>query len=155
MLILKAYLQRLLLVCRKCPWGTSILLYQGPPLRGSPYLQAWIPLFRQLTCVLVAQLCPTRCTPWTGANQAPLSMWSGQEYGSGLPFPALGDLPHPGIEPGSSALQEDFFFLIYTIWATREASLKPKIPNKDRFVFLLLNFENSLCIIDTNSLPDK
>ena len=30
-----------------------------------------------------------------------------QEYWSGLPFPSLGDLPHPGIEPGSPALQAD------------------------------------------------
>ena len=26
---------------------------------------------------------------------------------SGLPFPSPGDLPHPGIKPGSSALQKD------------------------------------------------
>ena len=32
---------------------------------------------------------------------------SRQEYWSGLPFPSLGDLPDPGIEPGSSALQAD------------------------------------------------
>ena len=32
---------------------------------------------------------------------------SRQEYWSGLPFPSLGDLPDPGIEPGSPALQED------------------------------------------------
>ena len=31
--------------------------------------------------------------------------FSRQEYWSGLPFPSLGDLPDPGIEPGSSALQ--------------------------------------------------
>ena len=30
-----------------------------------------------------------------------------QEYWSGLPFPSPGDLPHPGIEPGSPALQAD------------------------------------------------
>ena len=30
-----------------------------------------------------------------------------QEYWSGLPFPSLGDLPAPGIEPGSPALQAD------------------------------------------------
>ena len=30
-----------------------------------------------------------------------------QEYQSGLPFPPPGDLPNPGIEPGSSALQAD------------------------------------------------
>ena len=28
-----------------------------------------------------------------------------QEYGSGLPFPSAGDLPNPGIEPGSPKLQ--------------------------------------------------
>ena len=30
-----------------------------------------------------------------------------QEYWSGLPFPSPGDLPNPGIEPRSSALQAD------------------------------------------------
>ena len=41
-------------------------------------------------------------TPWTVAYQAPLSMgFSRQEYWSGLPFPSPGDLPNPGIEPGS------------------------------------------------------
>ena len=44
-------------------------------------------------------------TPWTVAYQAPLSMgFSRQEYWSGLPFPSPGDLPNPGIEPGSLAL---------------------------------------------------
>ena len=38
-------------------------------------------------------------TPWAVAHQAPLSMgFSRQEYWSGLPFPSLGDLPHPGID---------------------------------------------------------
>ena len=47
-------------------------------------------------------------TPWTGAPQAPLSMgFSRQEYWGGLPFPSPGDLPNPGIKPGSSALQVD------------------------------------------------
>ena len=44
-------------------------------------------------------------TPWTVAHQAPLSMgFSRQEYWSGLPFPSPGDLPNPGIEPGSPTL---------------------------------------------------
>ena len=44
-------------------------------------------------------------TPWTVVYQAPLSMgFSRQEYWSGLPFPPPGDLPNPGIEPGSPAL---------------------------------------------------
>ena len=30
-----------------------------------------------------------------------------QEYWSGLPFPSPGDLPNPGIEPRSPALQAD------------------------------------------------
>ena len=43
-------------------------------------------------------------TPWTVACQSPLSMkFSRQEYWSGLPFPCPGDLPNPGIEPGSPA----------------------------------------------------
>ena len=47
-------------------------------------------------------------TPWTRAYQAPQSMeFSRQEYWSGLPFPSPGDLPNPGIEPGSPALQAD------------------------------------------------
>ena len=47
-------------------------------------------------------------TPWTVAHRAPLSMrFSRQEYWSGFPFPSPGDLPNPGIEPGSPALQAD------------------------------------------------
>ena len=47
-------------------------------------------------------------TPWTVAYQAPLSMgFSRQGYWSGLPFPSPEDLPNPGIEPGSPALQVD------------------------------------------------
>ena len=57
---------------------------------------------------LVAKLCPTLATPWAVARQAPLSMeFSRQEYWSGLPFPSPGDLPNPGVEPGSPALQAD------------------------------------------------
>ena len=33
--------------------------------------------------------------------------FSREEYWSGLPFPSLGDLPNPGIEPGSPALEAD------------------------------------------------
>ena len=48
-------------------------------------------------------------TPWTVAHQAPPSMgFSRQEYWSGLPFPSPGDLPNPGIEPRSPALQADY-----------------------------------------------
>ena len=47
-------------------------------------------------------------TPRIVAHKAPLSMeFSRQEYWSGLPFPSPGDLPDPGIEPGSPVLQAD------------------------------------------------
>ena len=46
--------------------------------------------------------------PWTVTCQAPASIgFSRQEYWSWLPFPSPGDLPHPGIEHGSPALQAD------------------------------------------------
>ena len=46
--------------------------------------------------------------PWTVARQASLFMeFSRQEYWSGWPFPSLGDLPEPGIDPRSPALQVD------------------------------------------------
>ena len=48
-------------------------------------------------------------TLWTVALQAPLSVGlSRQEYWSGLPCPPPGDLPDPGMDPGSPALQADF-----------------------------------------------
>ena len=50
--------------------------------------------------MLVAQTCLTLCNP------APLSMeFFRQEYWGELPFPSPGDLPDPGIEPVSPALQ--------------------------------------------------
>ena len=57
---------------------------------------------KQLCCV------PLFMTPWTVAHQAPLSMeFSRQEYWSGQPSPSPGELPDPGIKPGSPALQVD------------------------------------------------
>ena len=42
------------------------------------------------------------------AYKAPLCMgFSRQEYWSGLPFPSPGDLPDPGIKPGSPTFQAD------------------------------------------------
>ena len=58
--------------------------------------------------VLVAQPCPPLCDPMDLVCQAPLSMeFFRQECWSGLPFPSPGDLPDPGIEPRSPALQAD------------------------------------------------
>ena len=45
---------------------------------------------------------------WTVARQVSLSIgFSRQEHWSGLPSPPAGDLPHPGMEPKSPALQVD------------------------------------------------
>ena len=50
---------------------------------------------------------------WTVACQAPLFMeFSRYKYWNGLPFPSLGHLPNPGIEPvslTSHALAGGFF----------------------------------------------
>ena len=53
--------------------------------------------------VNVAQACPTLVTPWAVARQAPLSMGFSRQ----VAIPFLGDLPDPGIEPGSPVLQAD------------------------------------------------
>ena len=60
-------------------------------------------------CVLVSQSCLTLCDPMDcRACQAPLFMeLSRQECWRGLPFPSPGDLPDPGMEPRSAALQAD------------------------------------------------
>ena len=49
-------------------------------------------------------------TPWTVACQTPLSRgFPREEHWSGLPFPPLGDLPNPGIEPVPPTLADGFF----------------------------------------------
>ena len=76
-------------------------------LSASPCMPAVVLCVCVCVCVLVPQSCPTLCDPWT--HQAPLFMeLSRQEYWSGLPFPSPGDLPIPGIESRSPALQADF-----------------------------------------------
>ena len=71
-------------------------------------------------CIFVlTQSCPTLCNP---VNCSPSSSsLSRQEYSNGLPFPPLGNLPHPGIKPTSPAfpaLEGGFFtaepFYTYT-----------------------------------------
>ena len=60
---------------------------------------------RPCVCVclcLVAQSYPTLCNPMDCSPHVPLSMgFPRQEYWNELPFPSSGDLPDPGIEPGS------------------------------------------------------
>ena len=54
----------------------------------------WERKWKLLSCVRLF------ATPWTMEFSRP-------EYWSGEPFPSAGDLPNPGIEPRSPALQED------------------------------------------------
>ena len=58
-----------------------------------------------------AQSCLTLCDPMDyKAHKSPLSMgFFRRDYWSGLPFPPPGDLPDPGIEPMSPALQVESF----------------------------------------------
>ena len=50
----------------------------------------------------------SRQAHWSGVPRPPLSMgFSRQAHWSGVPRPPQGDLPDPGIEPGSPTLQAD------------------------------------------------
>ena len=64
---------------------------------------------------------PDSATPWTVAMDCSTE-FSRQEYWSGLPFPSPGDLPDPGIEPGSPTLQAE--------------SLPSEPPEKSRIIHL-------------------
>ena len=59
-------------------------------------------------CCSVTKSCLIVASPWTVTCQIPLSMgFLRKECWSGLPFLPPGDLPNPGIEPTSPALQAD------------------------------------------------
>ena len=59
-----------------------------------------------MKCYLLSSI--QLCNSMDCSHQAPLSMkFSRQEYWSGLPFPSPEDLPDPGIELRSPALQAD------------------------------------------------
>ena len=63
-------------------------------------------IYMSIYC-LVTKSCPILVTLETTAHQVPLSTgFPRQEYWSGWPFPS-GDLPDPGIEPTSPALQAE------------------------------------------------
>ena len=65
-------------------------------------------ILKRVSVVLVAQSRPTLCDPIDYSRQALLSIeFCRQEYWSELPFPSPGDLPHPGNEPRSPALQAE------------------------------------------------
>ena len=68
----------------------------------------------------VTQSCLTLCdTMDCNLPGSSILEFSRQEYWSGLPFPSPGDLPNPGIEPGSPALWADAF----TVWESNSQIL--------------------------------
>ena len=79
-------------------------------------------------------------TPWTVAYQASPSMgFSRQGYWSGLPFPSPGDLPNPGIESGSPALEAGALTSEPPLFTFRRTKKK----KNERFSFLKA-YENLL-----------
>ena len=92
------------------PRKTEMRLFSSSiPLKWWGWGRRWVnfkqipnPLYQRTVCVLSHfSRIQLFATPWTVALQVHLSMRvSRQEYWSGLPFPSLGDLPDPGIEPG-------------------------------------------------------
>ena len=98
---------------------------EGPGPQPQPRM-TFAASLRKLSGGLVAESCPALTTPWTVARQAPLSMaFPKQESWSGLPFPSPGELPDPGIEPGSPASQADA--LPTELWP-KGAQTRPKTP---------------------------
>ena len=70
-------------------------------------------------------------TPWTVANQAPLSVgFPRQEHWSGLPFPPPGDLPSLGIKPTSLTSRAFAGGFLYYYFFTTEPPGKPLIVHK-------------------------
>ena len=69
-------------------------------------LDTQLNILRWFSCRVMSDSCdPIDCSP----PDSSVSGFSRQEYWSGLPFPSLGNLIDPGIEPASPALQMDSF----------------------------------------------
>ena len=91
---------------------------------------------------------------WTVACQAPLSLgYPRQEHWTGLPFPSLGNLPDPEVEPASSALAGGFF--------TTELPWKPNTVILLHFIssgfptVLSCSFPPKWCNRETRNSEDK
>ena len=126
------------------PWSENVVEYRNCN-SGICYVMlckavfSCVMLLYAMLCyvTLVAQLCPALCDPmniWLVAHQAPLSIgFSRQEYWIRLPFPSPGDLPNPGTELRSPALQAD--------------SLPSEPPGKPQFRNQLLELPHSLDVL--------
>ena len=93
-------------------------------------------------------------TPWTVAHQAFLSMeFLRQEYWSGLLFPSPGELPDPGIEPVSPALQADsvpseshYLFRVFPLVEIYSPFRKKKMKTVFPFHYIVI-VKFSTCIV--------
>ena len=80
--------------------GMVLMIRIGGVCGGKVYKEVDQVKVKSLSCVRLF------ATLWTVAHQASQSVgFSRQEYWNGLPFPSPGNLPDPGIEPRSPALQ--------------------------------------------------
>ena len=97
-------------------------------------------------------------TPWTIALQTPLFMrLSRQEYLGGLPCPAPGDLPDPGVKPASfmSPVLEGGFFSTSATWKVHLPCIKVSFCHPQKWFFLIfycLNLITHTGHIDTYTL---
>ena len=96
-------------------------------------------LISRLTNVLVAQSCPPLCNPMDCSHQLALSMeFSRKEYWSGQPFPSPGNLPNPGTETRSPALQEVPYHLSHQGDPKGRDSLDSSLPGSSVHEIMLL-----------------
>ena len=68
-----------------------------------------------------------------------------QDYWSGLPFPSPGDLPDPGIKPGSPALQADSLPSEPLGKPVTSFNIEENVPGRNHpffFFFFLVDGEN-------------
>ena len=85
-------------------WSSHVVIFKKSNIKNTDSKRS----SSHLLLFLVAKSCTTFCNPGECNRQAPPSMgFPRQEYWSGLPFPSPRDLPDPGIEPRSPALQAD------------------------------------------------
>ena len=88
----------------------------------------------RIMCVLRCSVVSDSASPWTIAQQAPLSLgFCQQEYWSGVPLPPPGDLPNPGIQPVSPtypALAGRFFTTSAT-WEAQPESYLWNLASQD------------------------
>ena len=92
-----------------------------------------------LCCVQSLSRVRLLATPWTVAHQVPWSLrFPRQEYWSGLPLPSPGDLPNPGIQPGSlvSPVSAAGFFTTVCTWEVPNSFITASF-----FFFFLLKIE--------------